>query len=75
VKYKAFMPALRKQFKGNKLALRKKGDIETIVVNGNEIDMAWKPHLNKLQGEDSINVLYRDCVISIKRLLEAQPTQ
>jgi len=69
------MPALRKQFKGNKLALRKKGDIETIVVNGNEIDMAWKPHLNKLQGEDSINVLYRDCVISIKRLLEAQPTQ
>ncbi len=75
MKYKAFMPALRKQFKGNKLALRKKGDIETIVVNGNEIDMAWKPHLNKLQGEDSINVLYRDCVISIKRLLEAQPTQ
>ena len=70
MKHKTFMPTLRKQFKGSKLILRKKGEVETVVVDGNEIDIAWKPHINKLQGEDSLDVLYRDCVKAIKRLLK-----
>jgi len=72
MKYNVFMSTLRKDFKGVKLALRKKGDKETITVDGDEIRIMWMPHARKLKDETALDILYRDCVKEIETLLNGE---
>ena len=41
-------------------------------MNGEEIDLVWMPHTNKISDNATIFILYGDCKKSIRRLIKKQ---
>ena len=67
---KTFISRLKKLFKGHIIELAYiYDDKETILVDGEEIDLMWMPHINKISDKDTIFILYSDCKKSIRRLV------
>lgn len=64
---KILMKRLRKSVRGCKLKLiAKDTDIQTISVDGEEIDIAWKPHIDNFSDETTLDILVEDCAKAIK---------
>jgi hypothetical protein len=45
-------------------------DRETLLVDGKEIGLTWYPYINKIQGQDSVDVLLKDCKKEIRSMLK-----
>ncbi len=68
---KTFTSRLKKLFKGHIIELAyKDDDKETILVDGEEIDLLWMPYINKISDKEVVFILYSDCKKSIRRLLK-----
>ena len=68
---KTFVSRLNKLFKNNIIELAYVyDDKETLLVDGEEIDLMWMPHMNTITDRQVISILYIDCRDSIRRLLK-----
>ena len=68
---KTFVSRLNKLFKDNIIELAYVyDDKETLLVDGEEIDIMWIPHINTITDREVVSVLYNDCRDSIRRLLK-----
>ena len=64
---KLLMKRLRKLARGCKLKLvAKDTNIQTISVDGEEIDLAWEPHIDSFSDETILDILVEDCAQAIK---------
>jgi len=65
---KILMKRLRKSVRGCKLKLvTKDANIQTVSVDGEEIDIAWEPHIDKFSDETILDILAKDCTEAIKK--------
>tara|TARA_R110002074_G_scaffold84368_2_gene187373 strand:- start:412 stop:657 length:246 start_codon:yes stop_codon:yes gene_type:complete len=63
---KILMKRLRKSVRGCKLKLVKKdANIQTISVDGEEIELAWEPHIDSFSDETILDILAEDCLAAI----------
>jgi hypothetical protein len=60
---------LKRTYRAHKITKLQKGDIETLLVDGKEIDLAWKPYSDSISDKGAFETLVADCKKSIKRLL------
>ena len=68
VSSKTFVSRLQKLFKSHIIELAYVyDDKETILVDGEEIDLLWMPHINTISDKEVIFILYSDCKKSIRR--------
>ena len=68
---KTFVSRLKKLFKSHIIELAYVyDDKETILVDGEEIDLMWIPHINKISEKEVIFIVYSDCKKSIRRLIK-----
>ena len=67
---KTFISRLNKLFKNNIIELAYMDDKETLLVDGEEIDLMWIPHTSKISDRQVVSILYNDCRDSIRRLLK-----
>ena len=66
---KILMKRLRKSVRGCKLKLvAKDANIQTISVDGEEIDFAWEPHIDNFSDETILDILAEDCLTAIKTM-------
>ena len=66
---KILMKRLRKSVRGCKLKLvAKDTNIQTISVDGEEIDLAWEPHIDNFSDETILDILAEDCLTAIKTM-------
>tara|TARA_R100000808_G_C2108623_1_gene123400 strand:- start:181 stop:435 length:255 start_codon:yes stop_codon:yes gene_type:complete len=73
VSSKTFITRLRKLFKGQLIELAYVyDDKETILVNGEEINLMWIPHVSKIEDDKVVSILYSDCKKYIRKLLRKQ---
>jgi len=64
---KLLIKRLRKSVRGCKLKLvTKDTNVQTISVNGEEIDLAWEPHIDNFSDETILDILVEDCITAIK---------
>ena len=70
---KTFISRLKKLFKGYTIELvYVYDDKETLLVNGELIDLLWMPHIKTIFDKEVVNILYGDCKKSIRRLVKKQ---
>tara|TARA_Y100000310_G_C20534560_1_gene740209 strand:+ start:460 stop:714 length:255 start_codon:yes stop_codon:yes gene_type:complete len=70
---KTFISRLKKLFKGYTIELvYVYDDKETLLVNGELIDLLWMPHVKTISDKEVVNVLYSDCKKSIRRIIKKQ---
>jgi len=68
---KTFISRLNKLFKNNIIELAYPDDEkETLLVDGEDIDIMWMPRINTITDREVVSVLYNDCRDSIRRLLK-----
>tara|TARA_Y100000034_G_C6754601_1_gene335673 strand:- start:132 stop:380 length:249 start_codon:yes stop_codon:yes gene_type:complete len=73
VSSKTFISRLKKLFKGCIIELVYiYDDKETLLVNGETIDLMWTPHVKTISDRDVVSILYSDCKKSIRKLLKKQ---
>jgi len=73
---KTFISRLKKLFKGHIIELANvDDDKETILIDGEDIDLMWMPHIDKISDKEMIFILYRDCKKSIRRLMKKNKTK
>ena len=73
VSSKTFISRLKKLFKGSIIELVYiYDDKETLLVNGETIDLMWTPHVKTISDRDVVSILYSDCKKSIRKLLKKQ---
>ena len=66
---KLLIKQLKKACHGCKLKLvTKNTDIQTISVDGEEIAIMWRPHIDTFSDEIILNILVEDCKNAIKDL-------
>tara|TARA_Y100000310_G_scaffold333044_1_gene409790 strand:+ start:758 stop:1015 length:258 start_codon:yes stop_codon:yes gene_type:complete len=70
---KTFISRLKKLFKGCTIELVYiYDDKETLLVNGEVIDLLWMPHIKTIADSEVVNILYSDCKKSIRKLIKKQ---
>lgn len=62
---------MQKAFPDHTIALHAKGEKETMVIDGVEIDLAWIPHSKNVNDMGAYNTLVKDCKLSIERHLNS----
>jgi len=66
---KLLIKQLKKACRGCVLKLvTKNTDIQTISVDGKEIAMMWRPHIDTFSNEAILDILVEDCINAIKDL-------
>ena len=70
---KTLVSHLKKLFRGCTIELvYVYDDKETLLVNGETIDLLWMPHLKTISDKEVVNILYSDCKKSIRRIIKKQ---
>jgi len=70
VSAKTLVSRLQKLFKSHIIELAyEDDDKETILVDGEDIDLMWMPRIDEISDKEVIFILYSDCKKSIRRLL------
>jgi len=69
-----FLESLQEKYKKKKFALLKKDKLETITVDGVELNFAWKPYLKELSDDrgETTEMLLDDCIAAIKEIIAAE---
>jgi len=72
-----FLDSLQQKYKKKIFAFLKKGNFETITVDGEELSFAWRPHLNELEDSrgETTEMLLNDCIVAIKKSIAAEKKQ
>tara|TARA_Y100000310_G_C20382319_1_gene668729 strand:- start:350 stop:598 length:249 start_codon:yes stop_codon:yes gene_type:complete len=73
VSSKTFVSRLKKLFKECTIELTHVNeDKETLLVNGEIIDLMWMPNVKTIADKETVSILYSDCKKSIRKLLKKQ---
>ena len=74
VREQRFLNRLQKKYRKKIFELLTDGDIQTLTVDGKELNFAWMPPLNDLRDScsGSTEVLFNDCVAAIKAAADAE---
>jgi len=71
---KRFINALQKKYKKKLFELVKKGETQTITVDGAPLDLSWVPHLDDLVDTcgGMFQVLLDDCTVAVKEHIKVE---
>ena len=73
VSSRTFISRLQKLFKNHVIELAYVyDDKETILVDGEEINLLWMPHVSKISDQEVVSILYSDCKKSIRKFIKAK---
>ena len=73
VSSKTFISRLKKLFKECTIELTcVDEDKETLLINGETIDLMWMPNVKTITDKEVVGILYSDCKKSIRKLLKKQ---
>ena len=71
---KRFINALQKKYKKKLFELVKKGETQTIMVDGAPLDLSWMPHLDDIVDTcgGMFQVLLDDCIAAVREHIKAE---
>ena len=74
VREQRFLSRLQKKYRKKIFELITDGDIQTITIDGEDLNFVWSPPLNELRDScgGSTEVLFNDCVAAIKAAADAE---